>query len=168
MFKKISLLLAAIIIFSCSQALAAADVKPIFNGDEKAFINTYNDVAKKLGLTTYKKEPSQQEGDVFSFELTENADSAFILIQRKGKSITKCGLLTVDKALAEKTFKAWLMVCGLTDAEINVEPVFNADDTNVKLYCAALKGNVDVKTFATEGENKEMFYTVIVAGDEQK
>lgn len=167
MFKKISLLLAAIIIFSCSQALAA-NTTTIFNGDEKAFVNAYNDLAKKLGLTTYKKEPSQQEDDVFSFELTENADSSFILIQCKGKSITKCGLLTVDKALAEKTFKAWLMVCGLTDAEINVEPVFNADDTNVKLYCAALKGNVDVKTFAMEGENKEMFYTVIVAGDEQK
>lgn len=171
MLKKVALLLAAIIILSCSQALAA-NTTTIFNGDEKVFVNAYNDLAKKLGLTTYKMpskpDYSDPNGDLFSVDLTKNAENTLILIHLKDNAITKCGMLTDDKALAEKTFTAWLKICGLTDAEINVEPVFNADETTAKLYCAALKGNVNVTTSSTEDDKKQKYYTLIITGDEKK
>lgn len=154
MTKKILFAMVLAVIFACGQTVLAADINPIYNKDEKAFIADFNKVASKLGAVTVTSAAELIDKTDNGYELyaVEMGDSSAMLIQRSPQNqLTMLVGLFKDKDAATKASKAILMTLGLTESEM---PAINfgspAKTVAVKSAAANRTFNVEMEDEAAD------------------
>lgn len=149
MLKKITLMIVAVFILSLGQAFAKEP--PIYDKDNKAFVQEFNAAAKNFGnfkMTDFKYVMTLDDRDLYD-AIIEGAGkelSEAVMSQNEDKKIARFSIVVDNRDASEKLFKAALAVFKVADMpykEMDDVTVKTADGKTLKVSLDFYKGDKD-------------------------
>lgn len=144
MTKMFTFLIALVIIFSCTTCYAATS-KPVYDLNEKFFVEDFNAMAKAMSVSVLDAEIKSLPNNVRELS---GKDLKINLTMNQSSNIEKIWLSSKVKESLANAFLVTLSVLGLSAEEFNALPL-NSKENKISVWCKFAKRQIIIEKAVT-------------------